>query len=295
MSSRSSQDRNTPRVVDGRSLAQGREAGLKESVAAHLARGGAQPVLGLVATATDPGAEAYLALKRRACARVGVRACPLILPADAPSSEIIAGVRKFARDPNVSGVFVQYPLPDSVDRRSVLNSIPVEKDVDASSPESVRLIHQGCAPFVPATPAAILRLLDTEGVLGGQAASLVIVAGDLPVGATLSAILENRGTDHRFVDFRAAELVRVVRDADVVVSATGTPHAVDGLWVPDGAVLIDAGYHHADGRGDVDVRSDNVARFRTYVPPRNGLGPLTVVELLANLVLAAERAADSAL
>jgi methylenetetrahydrofolate dehydrogenase (NADP+)/methenyltetrahydrofolate cyclohydrolase len=102
---------------------------------------------------------------------------------------------------------------------------------------------------------------------------------------------------------RTRDLPTVTREADILVAAVGRPDMVKGDWIKPGAIVIDVGINRVekivDGEsrsgltGDVDFESArSVAGAITPVP--GGVGPMTIIMLMANTLTSARRAADRA-
>lgn len=275
------------RLLDGRELARR----LRREVAARLARargGGDAPViptLGLVAAETHPGTRRFVALKERAFRGSGLAVRARLLPADTDTGAVRDALAGLAGDADVHGLFLQYPLPPGVDVEACLAGIPPEQDVDASGPAARALLREGRPLFLPGTPAAVLRLLDASGA-DLVARGVTLVAGEDPVGEATALLLRHRGVAVHVVGSDARDVATAVGRASVVVASAGRPGAVRGSWIADGAVAVDAGYHHPGGAGDIHPPPDP-ARLEAWAPARGGVGPLTVAQLMANTLDAA--------
>lgn len=294
-------------ILDGRAEARRLRAEVRARLARHRARNARLPVptLGLVAADVHPGTRRFVALKERAFHEAGLAVAARVLPAEADTGAVLEAVVDHARDAGVHGLFLQYPLPREVDARRCFDAIPVAMDVDGSSGEARRLLAEGREIYAPATPLAVVRLLERAGARhtnegaadgpgGGPAITTVtLVAGDPGVAEPLAVLLGRRGVGVRMVDRDDPHLGRVVGGAGVLVTCAGRAGAVDGRWVPDGSVVVDAGYHHRGGRGDLDPEPDP-GRLAAYVPARGGVGPLTVALLAAHTLDACLRQVDDA-
>ncbi|MCB1316923.1 MAG: bifunctional methylenetetrahydrofolate dehydrogenase/methenyltetrahydrofolate cyclohydrolase, partial [Leptospiraceae bacterium] len=89
---------------------------------------------------------------------------------------------------------------------------------------------------------------------------------------------------------RTQNLPAVVRTADIVVAACGKPNFIQGDWLKEGVVLIDAGYNP----GNVgDAHYDSCYPRSAYITPvPGGVGPMTITMLLLHTVVSAERRAQ---
>ena len=283
-------------TIDGEAVA----ADVRDAVAAEVTRlsdVGVEPGLATVLMSDDPASETYVSMKQRDCEEVGIESVHVEIDADAPASELYETIDDLNERDDVHGVLVQLPLPDHVDKRSVLRRIDPEKDVDGFHPENVGRLVAGDARFKPCTPHGVQKLLaaydvETEGadavvigrsdIVGKPMANLLIQKS--PTGNATTTVCHSRTTD----------LEAKLADADIVVAAAGIPEFVDGSMLKEGATVIDVGINRVDADtekgyelvGDVDYESAReVAGAITPVP--GGVGPMTRAMLLYNTVRAA--------
>ncbi|GAB3693657.1 tetrahydrofolate dehydrogenase/cyclohydrolase catalytic domain-containing protein [Halorubrum pallidum] len=283
-------------IIDGNAVA----ADVREAVAGHvetLDAAGVTPGLATVLMSDDPASETYVSMKQRDCEEVGIEGIHIEIDADAPATELYDTIDDLNEREDVHGVLVQLPVPDHVDKRSVLRQIDPEKDVDGFHPENVGRLVAGDARFKPCTPHGVQKLLDaydveTEGtdavvvgrsdIVGKPMANLLIQKS--PVGDATTTVCHSRTRD----------LEAKLADADLVIAAAGIPEFIDGSMIKPGATVIDVGINRVDADtdkgyalvGDVDYDSaSDVAGAITPVP--GGVGPMTRAMLLYNTVKAA--------
>jgi 5,10-methylene-tetrahydrofolate dehydrogenase/methenyl tetrahydrofolate cyclohydrolase len=289
----------TARIIDGKAIA----AAIRQEIADATARlqreQGFVPGLATVLVGDNPASHKYVAMKRKACAEVGIASFHHELPGNASTAEVQALVQRLGADPQVHGILVQLPLPQQVDEQAVLEAVPLHKDVDGFHPLHIgALAMKGREPgFVPCTPAGVLELLDRSGVpIDG--ANAVVVGRSNIVGMPAALLLIGRNATVTICHSRTKNLAAVVRTADIVVAAIGRAHFVKAEWLRPGACVIDVGTNVlADPSrpggtrlvGDVDYeRALAVAGAITPVP--GGVGPMTIAMLLQNTLRAALRA-----
>ncbi|MFC7222497.1 bifunctional 5,10-methylenetetrahydrofolate dehydrogenase/5,10-methenyltetrahydrofolate cyclohydrolase [Halalkalicoccus sp. GCM10025322] len=280
----------------------------------ELAERGVVPTLGTVLMSDDPADERFMDLKHSACDDAGVATRDVRLEPSAPVERLHGALEDLCTNPEVHAVFVQVPLPEHVSMAAVRRRIGPEKDVDCFHPENLGRLVAGNPRFIPATPAAVRRLLaaydvPVEGedvtivgrsdVIGKSLANLLLQ--DAPCGNATVTVCHSRTSD----------LGEKTRRADIVVTTCGVPELVDGSMLSSGVVVVDVSANRrpadADERdtssarsstrsdddgtevvGDVEYESArNVAGAITPVP--GGVGPVTLSILLRNVVLAAER------
>lgn len=281
-------------LMDGVRL---RDEILAELRAAVTAAGTPPVCLATVVVSDDPIAHVQAGYKHTAAERAGIRWRAVGLPAAVSQDRVRDAVGRLAADPSVHGVFVQLPLPAQVDEPAVLDDVPVDKDVDGLSARSLGCLVRGEHGHVPATPLAVLRLLQRYAVrLVGRRA--VVLGRSTRVAVPLALLLARHevagrhdvGAAVTIADADTPDVAALCREADLVVSCLDRPRAVTAAWIRAGAAVVDAGaFQTADGQvGDVDF--DGVQALAGAVTPSpGGVGPATVACLLANTVAAARR------
>ena len=283
------------KIIDGKSFAEG----LRGRIAAHVKRlkaeHGVTPGLAVVIVGHDPGSEIYVSQKAKQTVEVGMHSEKYELPEDTSEAEVLALVQRLNADPAIHGILVQLPLPKQIDPNKVIATISPDKDVDCFTPASVGKVQIGLPGPVSCTPLGCLMLLrDTLGSLDGLHA--VIVGRSNLVGKPMAQLLLRENCTVTIAHSRTRNLPEIVRGADIVVAAVGRPQMIKGDWIKPGATVIDVGINRipaperGEGKtrllGDVDyAEAAKVAGAITPVP--GGVGPMTIVCLLANTVTTA--------
>jgi methylenetetrahydrofolate dehydrogenase (NADP+)/methenyltetrahydrofolate cyclohydrolase len=282
--------------MDGKATAAAVMEELRVRVKA-LAAAGRVPGLGTILVGDDPASQVYVAGKHRDCAEIGIASIRRDLPATASQADLMAAVAELNADPACTGFLVQLPLPAGLDEQSALAAVDPGKDADGLHPISLGRLVLGVPAPVPATPRGIVELMRRYGVpvAGAEA---VVVGRSVNVGRPLGLLL-NRRTENATVTLchtGTRDLAGHLRRADIVVVAAGMPGLVTPELVRPGAAVLDVGINRLEraggGRprlvGDVDPAVAEVAGWLTPVP--GGVGPMTRVMLLSNVVELAERA-----
>jgi methylenetetrahydrofolate dehydrogenase (NADP+)/methenyltetrahydrofolate cyclohydrolase len=277
-------------VLDGRALANELRADLRVRTAELAARGCVARLV-VVIVGEDAASVAYMRSLVNAGASVGVTVDVDTLAADADEATLRERLRALGHDPAVHGIILQQPLPAHLAIRRIADAMPPQKDVDGANPfNQGRLAFGSGTTFVPATPAAVMLLLERSPhrELRGVRACVVgrsNVVG-LPVTLLLMAQDATVTSTHRFT----GDLAHHTRDADVLVVATGVPGLIRGAMVRPGATVIDVGTTFIDGKLVGDVAFDEVAAGAGAITPvPGGVGPVTNVALMRNVVRAAEQ------
>lgn len=235
-----------------------------------------QPKLAIVVTVDNPVIDLYMRLKQKYGADILVDvAIHRVSQAEVPDL-----LNTLSKDDSVHGVIVQLPLADPSATDAIVNLVDPAKDVDALGAR---------AEFDPATPMAIMWLLAGYNIdLSGKAV-LLIGKGKL-VGGPLEKILGSSGVNVRVADRSTTDLQRLTLEADVIITATGSPAVLHADMVKHGAIIVDAGVASEDGKTVGDVAPDVYERDDlTITPTKGGVGPLTVCALFENVIRAAGR------
>lgn len=280
-------------IFDGRKFAAIREADLLKRVEA-LKLEGVIPRLVWISVGHSGENELYGRVKATAAERVGISFEKRVFNEGDIVGDAIDCISRLNEDDEVNGIMVQLPMLRGEERLEgdefarVLQSISSEKDVDCLSPVSLGRVMIGNPTFLPATVKAAWLILgeafrgDYEQLRGLRVA---VLGGGLEVGKPLVNLLSNHGATVLWLRASENDLSEMLKVADVVISATGKPNLVHGGKLNEGSIVVDVG----SPEGDTDYQSlIGKARFVTPVP--GGVGPVTVVSLLENVVLAAERA-----
>ena len=280
----------TATVMDGWATAKEIREDLADRVA-RLKDRGVTPGLGSILVGDDPGSHAYVSMKHRDSALIGIDSMDLRLPATATQADVEAAVRELNENPACHAYLVQLPLPKGLDEFRVLERIEQTKDADGLHPLSLGKLVLGELTPLPCTPRGCVVLLRRFGVrLDG--AEVVVIGRGTTVGRPIGLILSRRSENATVTLCHTGtrDLAGHVRRADVVVSAAGVPHLITPDMVKPGAAVLDVGVSHVDGRLTGDVHPD-VAEVAGFLSPNpGGVGPMTRAMLLTNVVEAAERA-----
>ncbi len=278
-------------LLDGQRMAREIRGEIKERVAYLKAQRGITPKLAAVLVGENPASEAYVGMKGKACAWVGMDSETLRLPADSTQADVESLIDRLNADATVHGILVQHPVPKHLDETAILARVSPNKDVDGISRSSLGALITGERSFVSCTPLGIIELLDRYQIpIHGKQA--VIVGRSIILGKPVALLFLNRHATVTICHSRTTDLAAATRQADILVAAVGSAELIKGDIIKPGAVVIDAGYNRVEGRqgdvGDVEYESARlVASFITPVP--GGVGPMTIAMLLRNTLEAAER------
>jgi methylenetetrahydrofolate dehydrogenase (NADP+)/methenyltetrahydrofolate cyclohydrolase len=276
-------------VVEGKVIAQGVYEELRAEIPQLIRQTGRRPVLVSVYVGSHPAIEVYIRSQNRAARGLGIEYRWYQLPDTAEEHEVLRRLDQLNRDPEVTGVILQLPLPAHLRRSVLVNAINPLKDVDGTHPENVGAALIGEMRVGSCTALAAMRMLDAMGIaMEGKEA--VIVGHSELVGKPVSLMLLDRQatvTICHIATSRRGLLADHVRRAEILVVAVGSPEVIKGDWIRPDAAVIDVGINQVGQQivGDVEFAPARArAAFITPVP--GGVGPVTVAMLMQNTLKA---------
>lgn len=277
------------KIVYGDVIAQSIYDRLASEVPTLIESSGRRPVLVSIYVGSHPAIEVYIRSQNRIARRLGIEYRWYHLPDNAEETEVLRRLEQLNRDPEVTGIILQLPLPGHLRRSVLVNHIDPEKDVDGTHPENVGAAVTGEMRIGSCTALAVMRLLDATGIeIEGKEA--VIVGHSELVGKPVSLMLVDRlatVTISHIGTARRGLLADHVRRAEVLVVAVGSPEIVKGDWIRQGAAVIDVGINQADSELVGDVQFHAARQRAAYITPvPGGVGPVTVSMLMKNTVTA---------
>ena len=286
------------RLIDGLALAWALSAETADAVARLRTAHGLVPGLAVVLVGDDPASGVYVARKVRETARVGMRSFEFRLDAGTDQATLLSLIAALNADAAVHGILVQLPLPPQIDALHVLDAIDPAKDVDGFHPVNVGRLSTGTGGLVPCTPLGCMKLLDTV-IDDYRGLAAVVIGKSNIVGKPVAMLLLERECTVTVTHIATRDLATIVRRADIIVAAAGSPGLVRGHWIKPGAVVIDVGITRmTDDRGSTrlvgDVAFDEAGHAGALTPVPGGVGPMTIACLLANTARAAWTTASSA-
>jgi methylenetetrahydrofolate dehydrogenase (NADP+) / methenyltetrahydrofolate cyclohydrolase len=292
-------------IISGRDISTAIRAELRQRTFDLAALRGVQPGLATVLVGTSPASQMYVGMKNRAASELGLHSRQITLPQETTQEELLGLVAGLNADPAIHGILVQLPLPPHLDATRVIEAIHPAKDVDGLHPVNAGRLMTGSGPFfAPCTPSGVVEMLLRSGH-DPDGKRVVVLGRSNLVGHPLANLLlrKGRGGDATVTvcHSRTPDLGAVTRTAEILVVAIGRPEMITGAMVGPGAVVIDVGTHRVPDPGSAkgyrvcgDVLFSEVLDVASAVSPSpGGVGPMTIVMLLANTVLSAERAAEA--
>ena len=288
-------------LIDGKAVSEQVKQEIAAEVADIIARGGKRPHLAAILVGHDGGSETYVANKVKACEVCGFKSTLIRFESDVTEEELLAKVEELNRDDDVDGFIVQLPLPKHIEAQKVIESIDYRKDVDGFHPINVGRLAIGLPCYMSATPSGIMELLRRYKI-ETRGKKCVILGRSNIVGKPMGALMMQKSypgdATVTVCHSHTTNLAQECREADIIIAAMGQPGFVKANMVKEGAVVIDVGTTRVPDAtrkkgfrlsGDVDF--DEVAPKCSYITPvPGGVGPMTIVSLMKNTLLAGTKA-----
>ena len=284
------------KLIDGKKIASDIKEEIAEQVAKRKNEGRKIPHLAAILVGNEPSSETYVAFKVKDCNEVGIKSTLIRFDAATSENKLLEKIRELNNDNDVDGFIVQLPLPRHISENKVIEAIDPSKDADGFHPVNLGKMIIGLPCYLPATPYGIVELIKRYNIETSGKNCVVIGRSNI-VGRPVSILLSQKGMDATVtvIHSRSKNLENIVRQADIIIAAIGSPSFVKAGMVKDGAVVIDVGTTRLSApetksgyrlAGDVDF--ENVAPKCSFITPvPGGVGPMTRVSLLRNTLAAA--------
>ena len=286
-------------ILDGRKTSNDIKDEIAVAVNEIIASGSRAPHLAAVIVGEDGASLTYVGSKVRACKRVGFDSTLVKLPETTTEDELLKKVDELNNDQNIDGYIVQLPLPSHIDSQKILMAVDPAKDVDGFHPTNFGKMALNLPTFISATPYGIMELLERYNVETQGKHTVVIGRSDI-VGRPVSILMSRKSNPGNstvtLAHSRTQNIAELTRQADIVISALGSPNFVKADMVKEGVVVVDVGITRVKDDsekgykivGDVDY--ENVSKKASYITPvPGGVGPMTIAMLLKNTLQAFHR------
>lgn len=287
-------------LIDGKKISNE----VKQEIAAEVEQikkaGGKTPHLAAMIVGHDGASETYVAAKVKACHAVGFESSEFRFEDDITEEQLLAEIRKVNKNDDIDGLIVQLPLPKHISETKVIETIRPEKDVDGFHPMNVGKMVASLPTYLPATPAGIVELLKRYNIETSGKNCVVIGRSNI-VGTPMSVLMSRKAAygdcTVTLCHSRTKNIAEITRQADIVIVALGMKEFLTGDMVKEGAVIIDVGIHRVKSDKTKsgwkllgDVKFEEVAPKASFITPvPGGVGPMTIVSLLQNTLLASKK------
>ena len=286
-------------IIDGKKISEDILNDISLEVNERVSRGGKSPHLAAILVGDDGPSETYVNSKIKACEKVGFKSSLFKYDDNISEEELLNEIENINNDNDIDGFIVQLPLPSSVNQETILSSVNPKKDIDGFHPINYGKMTLGIDSFIPATPHGILELIKRYKIDLNGKKCLVIGRSQIvgrPISILLSQSKEFCNATVTLAHSKTLNINELTLDADVIISAIGTPEFLKADMVKEGAIIIDVGISRVKDDeskngyrivGDVDFK--NVSKKASYITPvPGGVGPMTIAMLLKNTLLACQ-------
>ncbi|MEY4954321.1 MAG: Methylenetetrahydrofolate dehydrogenase [Bacteroidota bacterium] len=286
-------------IIDGKMVAESMKASIAKEVQELVASGKRAPHLVAILVGNNGASETYVANKVKSCEELGFSSTLLRFDPSVSEAELLQAVINVNNNPDMDGLIVQLPLPNHINPDRVMETIHPSKDVDGFHPINIGRMAKGLPAYISATPQGVLDLLAYYKIeTAGK--HCVVVGRSQIVGLPMSILMQRNHPQGNctvtLTHSRTPNLVEMCQQADIIVAALGKPEFITAAHVKPGAVVIDVGLTRVEDaskksgfalKGDVDY--DSVFPVCSYITPvPKGVGPMTIVSLMKNTLLAAK-------
>lgn len=264
---------------------------IAKKLAAEIESKNLKPNLVIILAGNNPASRIYVNNKLKAAKSIGIKASLLEFN-ESQQNEFLKTLQDLNSDSNIDGVIVQYPVYPTWDFEAILQKLNPQKDVDGFLKDS---------PFSPATALGVWEMLtafsklegfeSTEEFLKGK--NIVVLGRGKTAGQPTFELIQKKGFNPMQINSKTENPNKIIKKADVVISATGVKNIINKDNLKTGAYVIGVGVGREDIGGELktygDINEEEVARIaKLYCPTIGGIGPLTIVSLLKNVVKSAQ-------
>lgn len=286
-------------LIDGKAISEQIKKEIADEVEAMVAAGEKRPHLAVIIVGHDGGSETYVAHKVKSCEQVGFTSTKITFENDVTENELLTKIDELNNNTDIDGFIVQLPLPKHISEQKVIEAIDYRKDVDGFHPVNVGRLSIGLPCYVSATPAGIIELFRRYQIPTSGKNCVVIGRSNI-VGKPIASLMMQKGypgdATVTVCHSRTKNLKEICLQADIIIAALGQPEFLKGDMVKEGAVIIDVGTTRvasAETKSGFklkgDVAFDEVAPKASFITPvPGGVGPMTIISLLKNTLLAAK-------
>lgn len=274
-------------LIDGKKVAEK----CKKNIEERIKRLNRTPGFAVIRIGEDEASKIYVRLKHKMSEELGINFTEYHLEENITQEDLISLIRKLNADDEVDGILLQSPIPYHLNILEAFQTIAPEKDVDGFSPINVGKLVQRQECFAACTPTGVMTMLKEYNIpIEGKHA--VVVGRSNIVGRPMAELLLNANATVTICHSKTQNLTEIVKSADILVVAIGKPKFITADMIKEGAVVVDIGINRIpDSKkivGDVDF--ENVKEKCSYITPvPGGVGPMTIMTLMDNVVTACER------
>ena len=271
-------------LIDGKKIAAELRNELKVEVDGIKKKFNKVPGLTVILIGDLAPSQIYVRNKEKFAKEIGLKSEIIKYPKDIQEISVLNKIDELNKDEAVSGILVQLPLPDHIDKQKIIERINPDKDVDGFHPYNVGNLSSGYESSVPCTPLGCYLLIKKiEPNLSGKKA--VVIGRSNLNGKPMAQLLLKENCTVTITHSKTKDLKNECSKGDIVIAAVGIPELVKADWIKKDAIVIDVGINKTDKGIVGDVAFDEVSKSaRALTPVPGGVGPMTIACLLKNTV-----------
>ena len=270
-------------LIDGKQLQSEMKSFLKEKIALIDDK----LKLVVIQVGDDYASSVYVKNKEKLCNELGILFEHLKYDS-ITENDLILKIEELNNDKSVTGILLQLPLPFDINESRVIDAISPLKDVDGLTSKNIGNLFSFTDGLVSCTALGIMEILKSIDVCF-ESANVVIVGRSKLVGIPLMGLLLEKNATVSVCHSKTKNLKDITSRADIVIVAVHQKKFLTSDYVKDGAVVIDVGINREKGKIYGDCAFDELIHKCKYITPvPGGVGPLTVIMLVSNVVKAYE-------
>jgi methylenetetrahydrofolate dehydrogenase (NADP+)/methenyltetrahydrofolate cyclohydrolase len=271
-------------IIDGKQESALLREEIKKEISIIKEKTNKVPGLSVILIGDFAPSQIYVKNKEKNSKEVGINSEIIRYPKEVTEQEVLKKIKELNNAKSISGILVQLPLPQQIDKEKNINAIYPSKDVDGFHPINVGNLASGYKAVVPCTPLGCLLLIKkVEKDLSGKHA--VILGRSNLNGKPMAQLLLKENCTVTIVHSKTKNLKEECQKADILVAAVGVANLVKGDWVKKDSIIIDVGINKVDDKIVGDVNFNEVKdKVKAITPVPGGVGPMTIACLLKNTV-----------
>lgn len=254
-----------------------------------------QPKLAIILAGNDPSSRIYVNNKLKVAQRIGIQA-DLFEFSKNEREKCLKTIKELDADVKTDGIIVQHPVFENWNYDDFISLISPQKDVDGFREDSKFWGATALAVWEMLTAFALkMNFKSTENFLKNK--KIVLLGKGKAAGGPILKLLKEKGFEVGVIDKETENPNLIIKKGDVVISATGVKNIINKSNLKKGSfvVAVGVGKENVDGKMKIygDINESDVSKIaKLYCPTIGGIGPLTIVSLLKNVVESAKRSKE---
>ncbi|MBO3398542.1 bifunctional 5,10-methylenetetrahydrofolate dehydrogenase/5,10-methenyltetrahydrofolate cyclohydrolase [Clostridium perfringens] len=267
---------------------------IREEIKQELKKKDLSKIKGIfIQVGDNQASNVYVRNKCRLCEELGIDYEHMKLDENVSEEELLNIIDMLNKTKCVTVIMVQLPLPKHISEEKVINTIDPSKDIDGfTNVNKGKLMIGDETGIIPCTPKGIITTLEHENI-DVEGKNVVIVGRSNIVGKPLAQLLINKGATVTICNSKIDRdvLKQQIILSDIFISAIGQPNYFDLNFFSEcrikdfsKIIAIDVGIIRLDDGLYGDISRDMYPLFKNITPVPGGVGVMTIVELVRNLV-----------